>query len=257
MSDQNFRIMKNLRNIGLILGLVVLISSSSKAQYYYTSYGYAQDWRLPSFINHSIYDNYYGYDIAHVQRYYRHGYRNFNVLLHRNGWFVELRFDQHGHIYRTIRHRSHYPLISHSCTSHCGYHRNYYTTYYPNYHHSYTKVVYVNSHHGHKKHGKHHNNYYTNVHVDKQPNRQSQYNSGSRSAQTNVSRQTTAPQRRSSTVIRTPQRNSTPKVQQKTTSTSNRSRHINTQQAPSRQRVANASRNATAYKSERSSRRDR
>ena len=139
------------------MGIIVLISSNSKAQYYYTSYGYAQDWHLPNFVHHTLHDHYYGYDIAHVKRHYRHGNRNFNVLLHRNGWFVELRFDQHGHIYRTIRHRTHYPLISHSCTNHCGYHRTYYTNYYPNYHYGYKKVVYVNSHHGHNNH----NQYYT------------------------------------------------------------------------------------------------
>ena len=252
--------MKNLRNIGLILGLVVLISSSSTAQYYYTSYGYAQDWRLPSFVSHSIYDNYYGYDIAHVQRYYRHGQRNFNVLLHRNGWFVELRIDNQGHIYRTIRHRTYYPLMSHSCTNHCGYHRNYYTTYYPHYHHGYQKIVYVNSHHGHNKHGNNHYNYYTNVHVDKHENKQNQYKNSShssRSTNTNVTRQNNVPQRRTSTVVRTPQRSSSPKVEQKSQSNSSRSRYMNTQQANSVQKVSNTSRNAVAYKSERGSRRDR
>ena len=104
--------MKKFRYIGLMLGLIILLSTNAKAQYYYTSYGYAHDWYLPKYIHYSIHDHYYGYDIAHVKRYTRHGHTNFNVLLHRNGWFVELRFDQHGHIYKTVRHRWHYPSFA-------------------------------------------------------------------------------------------------------------------------------------------------
>ena len=160
--------MKKIRNIGLIFGLIILMSSNTNAQYYYTSYGYTQNWHLPGYIEYSIQDNYFGYDIAHVQRYTRYGSTNFNVLLHRNGWFVEIRFDRYGNIYRTIRH-SNYPLLSHRCTNHCGYHHTYYRAYYPKYHHKHyvhkhRKTVYGNTH------NQHHNNYYSNVHVNKKQN---------------------------------------------------------------------------------------
>jgi hypothetical protein len=161
--------MKKVRNIGLMIGLIILISSSSKAQYYYTSYGYTLDWNIPQYIHHTIYDSYYGYEIAHVDRYTNHGYTNFNVLLHRNGWFVELRFDGHGHIYKTIHHRNNYPLMAHTCSTHCGYHKTYYATYYPKYHHGHHhKTVYVNTNNSYGSHQ--HNNYYTNVYVEKQHN---------------------------------------------------------------------------------------
>lgn len=249
--------MKNLIKIGLILGIAVLISSNSNAQYYYTSYGNVQDWRLPSFVQHSIYDNYYGYEIAHVRRFNRHGHRNYNVLLHRNGWFVELRFDRHGHIYRTVRHRNFYPLSSHTCSGHCGYHRNYYTNYYPQYHHNFRKVVYVNSHHGHNNHVKNHNTYYTNVHVDKQHRQQaqqSQYkNHGNRSASKNVANNANVVQRRSSNVIRTPQQVNQ-KAAVKPKQSSSRSSYIKSQPASTRQTVSRSSGNADKYKSVRGSR---
>lgn len=200
--------MKKLRYIGLIVGLIFLISTNTKAQYYYTSYGYAQNWHLPKYVHYSIYDQYYGYDIAHVQRYTRRGHTNFNVLLHRNGWFVELRFDQFGRIFKTVKHQWHYPLISHRCTSYCGYHHMYYKTYYPKYHHTHYwkkhhKTVYVNSHHGHKTT----NNYYTNVHVGKQHNQQN-YNSNANSSQkakntANINNNNK--KRRTNTVIHRPQ----------------------------------------------------
>lgn len=201
--------MKKIKNIGLILGLIILFSSNSNAQYFYTSYGYAQNWYLPAYVEYSIQDNYFGYDIAHVQRYTHHGHTNFNVLLHRNGWFVEIRFDHYGHIYRTIRH-NYYPLISHRCTNYCGYHHTYYKTYYPTYHHKHyvhkhRKTVYVNTH---NQHHKNHNNYYTNVHVEKQQKQQNHYRSNqqrSRQTQNNVNNRNNSSNHRSNSVIRQPQ----------------------------------------------------
>jgi len=246
--------MKKARNIGLILGLIILISSNSNAQYYYTSYGNAQNWQLPRYVEHSIYDNYYGYDIAHVKRYNRHGHQNFNVLLHRNGWFVELRFNRHGHIYRTIRHRYNYPLMSHNCTNHCGYHRAYYTTHYPKYHHAhywngYHKTVYVNTY-GHKKH----NQYYSNVHVEKQQNNYNTNNQSSRKTRVNYSNNTNNQQRRTSNVIRKPQQTNTRKVEYKRPQSSSRSQHLNGQRIISKPRSSTTARNSRNYKNERGNR---
>ena len=238
--------MKKFRNIGLILGLIILISSNTKAQYYYTSYGYAHDWHLPKYIQYSIYDNYYGYDVAHVQRFYRQGHRNFNVLLHRKGYFVELRFDRHGHIYKTIRHRHHYPLMSHQCTHHCGYHHAYYKTYYPKYHHGYHhSKVYINTNHGYNKHHKHnHNKYYTNIHIQKQ--HKSLQNGGNNGKQKQYNN---SQQRRTNNVIRNPQQTKTRNVEQRSAQSANRSRYLNGQKAPTRNKES--ARNLITYKNER------
>ena len=153
----------------MLIGTLLLMNTDSEAQYYYTSYGYAQEWHLPQYVHHSIYDHYYGFEIAHVRKYKKHGHRHYNILLHRNGWFVELKLDHHGHIYKTIKHRQYNPLITHHCNNHCGYHKTYYHAYYPNYHrhhHGYSTTVYVNSSHGNHKHKKH----YTNVYIE-QPNK--------------------------------------------------------------------------------------
>lgn len=283
--------MKKIRNIGLIMGLMILISSNSNAQYFYSSFGYAQDWNLPRYIGYSIQDNYYGYDIAHVQRYTRHGHTNFNILLHRNGYFVELRYDRHGHIYRTIRH-NYYPLMAHRCTNHCGYHHNYYNTYYATYHHKHykhkhRKTVYVNTHHGYKNHK--HNNYYTNVYVEKpqkkgnhyqgntQYNRQNRSNvntrtdnnkprtngeirkpqQSNRQAQHNVIRRTNTQQQRSNTVTRKPQptKRTVEYRRPQGSSNTNRVQQSKTQQRSTRTAsTTNRSKSTLAYISERASR---
>ena len=256
--------MKKIRNIGLILGLIILISTNGNAQYYYTSYGYAQDWYLPSFVQHTIYDNYYGYEIAHVQRYTRHGYQNFNVLLHRNGWYVELRLDSYGHIYKTVRHRYNYPLMSHNCTGHCGYHKTYYQTYYPKYHHKHNhhnKIVYVNTHHGHNgTYNNNHNTYYTNVHVEKQHKQQKNYNGNNqrnRKTQSNVNHNTTNQQRRTNTVIRKPQQTNKRTVEHKRpqgNGNSKRIQHMNPQRVSSKTSNSNNAKRLMTYKNERGTR---
>jgi len=230
-----------------MLGLIILLSTNTKAQYFYTSYGYAQDWFLPQYIQYSIYDNYYGYDIAHVRRYTKHGHQNFNVLLHRNGWFVELRFDNYGHAYKTIRHKWHYPLSNHVCGAYCGYHHTYYTTYYPKYHHGYTKVVYVNKPKGHKKH---HNTYYTNVQVEKQ-HKQQQYNSNNKT-------NTRIQQQRTNTVISRPQSTKHQTVERSRPQHNGNSSRIQRVSAPARTtqkatRTQGISR-TTTYRNERGSR---
>lgn len=253
--------MKKIRNIGLMMGLMILLSSYSNAQHFYTSFGYAHDWNLPRYIGYSIQDNYYGYDIAHVQRYSKYGHTNFNVLLHRNGLFVELRYDQHGHIYRTIRH-DYYPLMSHSCTNRCGYHHNYYNTYYATYHHKHykhkhRKTVYVNTHNGHGnyKHNKH-NSYYTNVYVEKPQKKQSHYKSNQQT-QNSVNKRSGSQQQRSSTVTRKPQQ-TTRRVEYKRPQGNSNANRI--QQSKSKQRSArpatttSRSKQTLAYKSGRSSR---
>ena len=255
--------MKKIRNIGLILGMIILISSTGKAQYYYTSYGYAHEWHLPKYVQYSIYDNYYGYDIAHVQRFHRHGYRNYNVLLHRNGWFVELRFDRHGHIYKTIRHRHRYPLMSHVCTNHCGYHKTYYSTYFPkyhhkHYHHGYSTTVYVNSdHHSYKKH--HQNNYYSNVHVHKQHKQSSQnrqYNGhGNRNVNNAYSNNTDKQHRRTTTTIRKPQANTSKTIHPVRSQNNGRSKYVSGQKSASRTGSNNdAERNLVVYRNDRGGR---
>ncbi|MCG8307341.1 MAG: hypothetical protein MI975_08110 [Cytophagales bacterium] len=243
--------MKKVRNIGLILGLILLISSTGKAQYYYTSFGNVHDWRLPKYIQYSIYDSYYGYDIAHVHRFHRYGHHHYNVLLHRNGWFVELRFDRHGHIYKTIRHRHHYPLLSHSCTNHCGYHRAYYKTYYPKYH-SHHKTVYINTHH--HGHHEHHNNYYTNIYVEKQHKQYNGHARGNRNTQTAHNNNVYEQRRRTSTTIRKPPVNKTGTFQPTRSQSSNRSRYESGQRSAGRISNSDSDRNLIVYRNKRGER---
>ena len=267
--------MKKIRNIGLIIGLIILISSNSNAQYFYTSYGSAHDWYVPKFIDYTIQNNYFGYEIAHVKKYNRHGYTNFNVLLHRNGWFVELRFDRHGHIYKTVNHRWDYPLMSHRCTGHCGYHHNYYTAYYPKYHHkhyrqNHHKTVYVNTHHGQNK--QNHTNYYTNVRVEKQQNHnQGNRNSNVKNGNGNQDQRTNGsirkpPQRapQSQKIVSNKSNNQQPRnstVTRKPQQTNNSARYSRPQQNGSNKRTTYSSsgsstnsRRAVAYKNERGNR---
>lgn len=244
--------MKKIRNIGFALGLIILISTNSNAQYYYTSFGYANSWNVPSFVEYSIYNNYYGYDIAHVQRYAHPGYTNFNVLLHRNGAFVEVRFNRYGNIYKTIRYNN-YPLMAHVCTYQCGYHHNYYTTYYPTYH---TKVVYVNSNHG-NQHNNHQHNYYTNVYVDKHNNGHSNGNhnsnnngrhygnSNQKSTQTTVLNQ---PQR-TSMGIRKPQQTSSNTTVKRTPESNGRTQQAVVQRTSNNTRTNRSTTNATINRS--------
>jgi hypothetical protein len=232
--------MKKLRYIGLIAGLIILFNSNSNAQYYYTSYGNAQDWYLPGYVHSTLYDNYYGFEIAHVQRLHKHGHQNYNVLLHRNGWFVELRFDHHGHIYKTIRHRNNYPLISHNCTHHCGYHKTYYQTYYPKYHYGYHKTVYVTS--NGQGYYNNHNNYYTNVYVEKQHNKKPTYQGNNQGhGKNNNSVQQNANRSNEPRVIRQPEPRSKQNVEQARPQNNSRM-----QQAPVQQVTRqNTSRGAT------------
>jgi hypothetical protein len=214
--------MKKLRYIGLIAGLIILFNSNSKAQDYYATYGNTHQWQLPGYVQTTLYDNYLGYEIAHVQRHSRYGHQNYNVLIHRNGWFVELRIDNHGHIYKTIRHRYKYPLTSHNCTYHCGYHKNYYQTYYPKHHHGYSKTVYVTSN-GHK----HHNNYYTNVYVEKQHNKKPKFhgNDHGQRQKPHVAQQN-AHRSSEQRVIRQTQQGSKQRVEQSRPQNSSRMQHV-------------------------------
>jgi len=128
--------MKKIGVTGLMIGLIILLTVSAKAQYFYTSYGYAQTWQLPNYIEHTIYNDYYGYEVAHVERHEHYGYTNFDVLLNRGNLFLEVRFDRFGSVYRTVNY-DYFPLTAHNCTIHCGYHKVYYQTYYPQHHHQY------------------------------------------------------------------------------------------------------------------------
>lgn len=235
--------MKKIRSIGMIIGLIILISAAAQAQYYYTSYGYAQDWYMPQYVHQTIYNNYNGYEIAHVQRYNRHGYTNFNVLLHRNGWFVEVRVDGHGHIYKTIRHRYNNPLMVHNCSHHCGYHKTYYTSYYPKYHTvHHHNTVYVNSNHGHANH---HTNYYTNVYVEKQPQKTVTYQNNNQ-AQNSKSNQKIE-RAKAEKVVRIPQQNNNQNVDNhRTQQSGNRVQAAQPQQVTRQGNSQNTSRSSAA-----------
>ncbi len=225
--------MKKLSVIVFIFGSAMFISNQVKAQHFYTSFGVGVSWNIPAYVNYTVHDNYFGYQIAHVKRFNRYGYTNYNVLLHRNGQFVEVRMDNHGHIYRTINHRWSYPLMSHNCGSHCAFHQTYYRTHYPRHQHHTTKIVYVDTHHGH---GKVHqqNKYYTNVYVQKQQKPQQH--------------------RESNTAIRQPTKTSTSVARSQVVKSNSRSSSMDSQQVSANSRTSNvrsSSGNVVIYKNQR------
>lgn len=223
--------------------MIILISAAAQAQYYYTSYGYAHDWYMPQYVHQTIYNNYYGYEIAHVQRYNRHGFTNFNVLLHRNGWFVEVRVDGHGHIYKTIRHRYNNPLMVHNCSHHCGYHQTYYTSYYPKYHTvHHHNTVYVNGNHGHANH---HTNYYTNVYVEKQPQKTVTYHNNNQAQNNNNNSNQKIERAKEEKVVRIPQQNNNQNIDnQRTQQSGNRAQAAQPPQVTRQGNSENTSRSA-------------
>jgi hypothetical protein len=174
---------------------------------------------------------------------------------------VEVRFDQYGHIYKTIKHRGYYPLTTHACTANCGYHSSYYTTYYPKYHHTHyyapmhTTNIHVNTPNGHKTT----HNYYTNVYVDQQK-KQPKYtgnSKGNHNSHSNVNNNSRT-QQRTNTTIHRPQsvvvRNVAQPAQQKNSS-SNRIEGNNTQVRSTRQlNATNGSSRTTTNRNERGSR---
>ncbi len=173
--------MKKMRIAGLMAGLIILFTANARAQYYYTTYGYAQEWQLPSHVEHIIYNDYYGYEVAHVERHRHYEYTNFDVLLYRNGLYLEVRFDRFGTVYKTVSYNN-FPLRAHECTGHCGYHRVFYNqTFYPQYgayyHHGHNTTVYVTNTDPYYHYNTGHvNNNYTTVYVQPQGNKH--YNNG-------------------------------------------------------------------------------
>ena len=257
--------MKKISIIAFLFGSTMLFSSTSNAQHFYTSFGISQSWNIPSYVHYSIQDNYFGYNVAHVKRFNRHGHTNFNVLLHRNGWYVEIAMDNHGHIYNRKKHRWTNPLMSHSCGAFCGFHRNYYTSYYPKYHGHHHKTVYVTNHHGHKNsHHKKSKNYYSNVHVEKNygiqshGNRQKNLNHNTKPQQTRSNTVVRKPeQKRSNTVISKPRHSSRTSSQVRTASTRSTSRvnAINSQRVTGgNSRRSSSDKGLVAYKTERGNR---
>jgi len=218
--------MKKIRVTGLMIGLIILLTVSAKAQYFYTSYGYAQTWQLPNYIEQTIYNDYYGYEVAHVERHVHYGYTNFDVLLTRGNLFLEVRFNRFGSVYRTVRY-DYFPLAAHNCSMHCGYHKVYYQTYYPKHHHHYynpySTTVYVTQTEPYHNNHTYVNNNYTKVYV--QPNsgnsngnhnRQNTNNNNGRS-NVNVQHRTTNGPIHQPTVVNNNTRNTTPVVRNERT----------------------------------------
>jgi hypothetical protein len=118
-----------LLSLSVFLGLQLAVSTSAKAQNFQivASFGSTHHWGVPTAIVYEV-DYFYPYHrFVHVNRYYSRNGRHlfFNVLLEDHGHFVELTFNRQGQIINR-NFFSNYPLVNHICSSHCGYHSNYY-----------------------------------------------------------------------------------------------------------------------------------
>lgn len=149
-----------MKKILLILTLFVGVTLKGEAQHFTASFGVTHSWDVPMRVTRVIGHDYYGYDMVHATQIRRHGGLFFDVVLQRGDVFVEVSITHHGHIIRSVS-RNYYPLHDHVCSNYCGYHSNYYNTYYrdchSHNHHGHNHVVYVNRPHGHG-HGHGHGN---------------------------------------------------------------------------------------------------
>ena len=195
-----------MKKIILLSFAVIVIATGSKAQTFVASFGVEHYWNVPHGVVSYVDNRYYDYDWVHTRRTVRYGgVVEFDLILQRGDVFVEISIDNFGRIIRTT-HRNYYPLNSHVCDSYCGYHANYYNTYYASCHsHSHqghNHVTYYRQPQGyayghyrsHENHGKvyqHHNNRYQEdrrndyrdsrkVYADDYPNRRGTYYSNNR-----------------------------------------------------------------------------
>ena len=118
----------------------MLLVSSANAQTFVASFGVEHTWNVPRSVTYYIDDYYYDYDWVHARRYMHHGFVNYEVVLQRGPFFIEIAFDGYGQVIRRIR-RDYYPLANHVCSSFCGYHANYYRVNY--------RTCHSHNHHGH------------------------------------------------------------------------------------------------------------
>ncbi len=164
-----------LLSLSVFLGLQLAVNSSAKAQNFHivASFGSTHNWGVPAAIVYEV-DYFYPYHrFVHVDRVWGRG-RNvfFNVLLERNGRFIELTFGQNGQIFQE-NFFVNYPLVNHICSSHCGYHSNYYLQQrvvcqshhhrghnHVNYRQPPRRVVYANNYHRNTVHYASRNNTY-------------------------------------------------------------------------------------------------
>ena len=154
--------MKKLILIALLAGLS---ASAVQAQYFVASYGYVHNWDMPYAVSETLEDEFWGYDLIHAQRIEHHGNLFFMVMLQRGSRFTEVKMNRRGRILEKVR-WNYFPYNDHVCDAFCGFHSNYYLTYYrPDYfgHQHYNgcghyvpkkQVVYYHKHKQHPSHGK-------------------------------------------------------------------------------------------------------
>lgn len=116
----------------LAISAVLFLASftQSDGQHFVASFGIQQQWGVPDYVTHTVYDRYNNYDWVHASRvYHGGGFYSFNVLLQRGNRFIELNIDDRGYS-RVVNRYNYYPLAGHICGDFCGYHEYYYNSYY-------------------------------------------------------------------------------------------------------------------------------
>lgn len=134
-----------MKKLILTIALSVALASLAKAEFFITSFGVQLGWDIPHRVQNVVYNDYYGYDIIHANRFNRHGRTFFNLVLQRGNVFIEMRVRHDGFVSRSFISQG-YPLFNHVCDVNCGFHSYYYTSYFNHcssrHHHGHNHVVY-------------------------------------------------------------------------------------------------------------------
>lgn len=121
--------LKAMKKLLLIFALLGTYSTELEAQHFVTSYGVELSWRIPTRVNTVMTHQFYDYQMVHVSRTRKHGIRFFDFIFQRGDVFVEVSVRNDGFIARRYV-TYNYPFVDHVCGLSCGYHANYYQTFY-------------------------------------------------------------------------------------------------------------------------------
>ena len=160
----------------IIIGALVAMAAimEAQAQNTYVTYSYSNSYYdyydIPHYVRHTVARQYPGFELLHVNKFYRNHHRHYSLVLHRNGVYMEVNLGRKGRFYN---HATFWDFHSHN---------HYFTVRHPHYN-TYVKTYYNGHNHyyghhhkkvHHKKPNNHYNNKYievTHVEGDSKPNR--------------------------------------------------------------------------------------
>lgn len=114
----------------LLVSLFVLMSGLTvKGQFLVASYGNVHSWDIPDPVAYTVSEEFWNYNLIHAERFTYNGHVRFTLTLQNGSVFKEVSFNRRGRILEVSRF-NYYPLNGHLCDEFCGFHSNYYYTYY-------------------------------------------------------------------------------------------------------------------------------